>query len=675
MRRRSVRLLCLLLCLLFCFAWLPACKKEAEGPREDGIRSVCLTEKKKIEVLVTLSEATLQAHKKQKLCLYELLPGEDLSDLSAKEPVAKKRISEMVSFRLPLEKDGKNYLYSSFVAAFSDGTLLSDRACWIENPELIAQRSDPFPWADAHKGLLVEEADEAWNLGVSHAVIPLHLSELFNGSDLLLFNGTQYPYSASYLESMDRQIKEASGTGMQVSVELVLDAIPSALAVTAMLDLLNSRYTDPSGDFGFVSAWMVSPLQYCNVEDAALVTRIAHIALSSRYSNGRVYALYGASTYQGTVDFFTELHGRISEEGAFTWGAAVRPICTNEPWKEDHEGAMTVDKIPSLLQYLWSTRLENRPTYLAVCGLGFSSENEELQAAALAYTYRLSVYHGATMVVYGDQRGADCGLYDDVGNARRIASVFESVDMGLGEEDLGLCNTLAPNAFSKIPETISRKKLAGSFSLGDDAERKKVLFDFSQNDPNGFEAIGGLTEPACSESAAMGHPVLCTWLSAGAASRGEGVRCLLSDGKMLENAFSLSVRMLLQHTQTSASDVTLHLEGAASDGSRVTFETTAKLDTNERWQTVLFYIGGFVSAADLSRPCVLSITVESSAAEGTQYLMWMDSIEMSRADESLNVVAYILVILGGALGGFVITFLSYRLTVRHKRRWAEKHRN
>lgn len=674
MKQRFVRLVCLLLCLLFCFAWLPACKK-TEAVGEDKILSVSLTEKKKIEVLVSVSESTLQAHKKQKLCLYELLPGEDLSALSSKTPLAEKRASESVSFRFPLENDGETRLYSSFVAAFSDGTLLSEKACWIENPELIAARTEPFPWADAYKGLSVEDADAAWELGASHAVIPLQLSALFAGSELVDFCGAQYAYSAAYVEALDQQIKDATDAGMQVSLELVLDALPSPLAIAAMLDFLSARYTDPANEFGFVSAFMISPLQYCNVEDAALVTRLAHISLHSRYTNGRVYALYGARTYQGTLDFFTALHGRIVEEGAFDWGAAVRPLCTNEPWKEDREGAMTVDKLPALLQYLWSSQLEHRPAYLAVCGLGFSSENEDLQAAAFAYTYALSLYHGATMVVYGDQRGSDYGLYDDIGNARRIASIFESVDVGLGEEDRGLCYTLAPHAFSQLPETLSRKKAVGSSSLGaDNTNKKRLLFDFSQNDTNGFGAVGGSADPVCQDSASMGHPVLCAWLSAGSALGGEGIRRVLPDGALLENAFSLSMRVLLQYTQTESSVVTLHLDGTAPDGSRVSFKTTAELMNNERWQTVIFYIGGFVSAVDLSRPCVISLTVEDAAADGVQYLMWLDSIEVSRSNEPLSAVAYLLVILGGAIGGFAITFLVYRLSNRQKRRLAEKYR-
>ena len=86
----------------------------------------------------------------------------------------------------------------------------------------------------------------------------------------------------------------------------------------------------------------------------------------------------------------------------------------------------------------------------------------------------------------------------------------------------------------------------------------------------------------------------------------------------------------------------------------------------------MFYVGGFVSAVDPSRPCVLSITVDGEIPDGTQYLLWIDSIEASYDRRQVSALGYLLVILGGAIGGFVLTFVFYRLSLRRKQRMVNK---
>ena len=83
MKRKFAKLLCLLFCLCLLLSCLPACQSEGEEAVENGISSVRLTEKKRVELTVRVSGDLLRAHKKQTLCLYELLPGEGISVISS----------------------------------------------------------------------------------------------------------------------------------------------------------------------------------------------------------------------------------------------------------------------------------------------------------------------------------------------------------------------------------------------------------------------------------------------------------------------------------------------------------------------------------------------------------------------------------------------------------------
>ncbi len=666
MKQKMTKLVCLFLCLLFCLAGIPACKK-ADPLAQNGIRSVNIIKKEKIEILVTLNSSMLKEHQGDNICLYELFPGEDLSSISEKQPVAEKKARASVNFKLPLKENDINRLYSSFVAVFSDGTLISEKACSVKNPEFLAAQTDSFPWAGAQKGLAVSDAEAAWEMGVSHALISLRLSELLNGTDTVTFNGNTYSCSSSCLTALDKQISAASNTGMQVSVELIPDTLPSLNAAAAMLELLSGRYPF-DGSRGSISAWIISP-SHCSVDakTAAELTNLARLALRSRFAGGRVYLMYGGSTYSETLTYFSAFEKRVAELGAFSWGAMALPDCSQAPWLSAEGDQMTADKLPALFKFLSGDQVLCKPSYLAVGGLQFSAKDQELQAAQIAYAYQLSISSGATLVFYGDQAGEDFGLMTAEGTPGHAASVFEAMDRGLSKEDIAMVESLSLGAYSKLPESLSRKELVGSASLGSDGQKHTVLFDFSQDDSHGFTAVGGLSTPSCKDSASMGRPVLYTWLLAGSSSSGEGVRKILPSGEELENAFSISLQMLLQNLDSPSATVTLHLDGTSKNGSqRISFEASAELANDSRWQTAIFYIGSFVAEADLSKPCVLTLTVDSDAPEGGEYLLWLDSVEIRKPEKQPGVVIYLLIALGSVVIGFLLIFFLYRFTSKKR---------
>ena len=245
MKKRWFKLLCLCLCFCFCLPLLPSCQR-ADVMAQNGIRAVEIVQKKKsceIDILVTMNAATLEQHKDQKLCLYELFPGETPEDLADKEPVAEKKANGSLKFRIPMQENGVNRLYSAFAVAFSDGTLLSEKTASVKNPEAIAEDTGRFPWGGTPKGILTEQMEEGWSMGATHTTVSLRLSEWLDGTTTLRFNDRQYVYSnACYSKLLDR-LYQAQKTGAQVSLEVILDVAPDLEAVAAMLETLSDIKT------------------------------------------------------------------------------------------------------------------------------------------------------------------------------------------------------------------------------------------------------------------------------------------------------------------------------------------------------------------------------------------------------------------------------------------------
>ena len=671
MKTKITKLISLLLCLFFCLALLPSCRR-ADPLAQNGIRTVELIKKGKLDILVTMNASVLEAHKKQKICLYELFPGEELSDLADKKPIAEKKANGSVKFRIPVEENGVNRLYSTFAVAFSDGTLLSEKTAGVKNPEFLATIKDRFPWAGTQKGYLDSEGvEEGWRMGATHTVVSVALSNLLTGSDTMRFNDRQYHYSAAYFNDLWNRISEAMSTGMQTSLELILDVSAEPEAVAAMLELMSKQFADES-ESGYLSAYVITPVEGLDAAYVADVMRLSRLSLISRVSQGRVYLHLKDRGYSDTAAFFASVSEALSVKGVSQWGAMISPSCRTAPWESGAEDEMSVDKLTALFNFLNGNDVTLSPSYLSVSGLSYSAADEDLQAAMLAYAYRFAVSAGASAVYYDCGDDGSCGLFAEDGTLRRAGRVFETMDLGLSSEDLATVDALSLGNYAKLSETVSRRVLTGDATMGSDGQKTTVLYDFSQNETHGFSAVNGLAAPTCEESASMGCPVLYTWLRA--TQRGvEGVRTIRADARELENAFSISLRLLLQNLDASAAKITLRLDGVAANGSgRVTFEANAEINNDSRWQTAIFYIGSFVSEIDLSQPYVMTVYADTDAPEGTEYLMWLDSVEVRKPEREMGPMVTLLIVLGAAALGFGLILLVYRLSV--KRRAAARYR-
>ena len=669
MKKRWFKLLCLCLCFCFCLPLLPSCQR-ADVMAQNGIRAVEIVQKKKsceIDILVTMNAATLEQHKDQKLCLYELFPGETLENLADKEPVDEKKANGSLKFRIPMQENGINRLYSTFVAAFSDGTLLSEKTVGVKNPESYAGIQGRFPWGGTPKGLVSENAEQGWSMGATHTTVSFRLSELLNGSDVLRFNDRQYTYSVACYNALYDQLYQAGKTGIQVSLEMLLDVTPDLESVTAMLDFLSSEQTLGGTAGGYISAWVITPTLETDPVYTAEVARLARLSLVSRVASGRVYVHLRDGSYSGISQYFPLLSESLSQKGVTEWGAMVSPDCSVAPWESGNGDLLSVDKLPALFKVLNSDQLAASPSYLAVSGLSYSASDEDLQGAMLAYAYRFCVSAGASMVLYDETEGAEYALSHEDGSPRRAKKIFETMDLGLSSEDLAKVDSLSLGKYAELSETLSRKELTGSASAGDDGQKTQTLFDFSDQYHHNFSAVNGLTVPETVSSESMGHDVLYTWLST-TSEGGEGVRKLLSDGKELENAFSISLCLLLQNLETPTSTVTLRLDGVSKNGTqRISFEASAELTNDSRWQTAIFYVGSFVAEADLSQPCVMTLTADTESPEGTEYLMWLDSVSVRKPERQLGTLVTVLISLGSVAVGFAILILIYKLSAKKKR--------
>ena len=667
MNHSCKRLICLALCLLFCLGCLPACTKKASASVKNGITSVTAIKKERLSIQINLNQTILDAHKGEKLYLYELLPGEELTDLSGKSPLKEKKISGSITLEIPLVEKGVDRRYSSFVTTLSDGTVLENEAKWIQNPTFLATNRRTSLWAGSPKGLVIDDPEVAWSLGALQGLVELPLSSLLDGSDVYEFGGMEYTYSESFLTDLDGRLSAARATGMQLTLELIPDLLPSYDTAAAMLDLLCARYAGEA-DQVFVLMLNASDL---TPKTAATLAQYAQIALRSRTANGRISVEYDGASEKAAEDFFLELHDSIATLGAFEWDACIVPVCQGT----SEGGALTPDRLSDFFRFLRGNQLRNSPTLLTVNHLRFARGDGSKQLANLALAYRLAISAGASTVFYGEQNDDLYGLYDSEGKTPlALAELYKELDAELSAEYVGLFNSLTDGAFEKVSYSPSHKRLTGTTALGSDGKEYELLYDFSNNDTHGFDAIGGIgADPACVNSASLSRPVLFAWLESGSAPEGEGIRQVLPNGQALQSVFSLSARMLLQNEAAASSEVTLRLEGVSRTGAHISYEASATVE-NGRWQTVIFYIASFVSEADLSSPCVLTLTAESEAPEGTQYPMWVDNLSVRRPETQNNTLHYTLLILGCAVLGLGLPLALYHVIRLRRLRRARRRR-
>jgi hypothetical protein len=103
----------------------------------------------------------------------------------------------------------------------------------------------------------------------------------------------------------------------------------------------------------------------------------------------------------------------------------------------------------------------------------------------------------------------------------------------------------------------------------------------------------------------------------------------------------------------------------------LTYESQVEIQ-NGTWQTVTYQIGNFTAEADLSRPCVLTLTTEPEAECEEEYVLWVKGMNVRKPSGGIGDTVALILILCGVAVGFVAVFLIYHKAGK-KHKYKRKH--
>ncbi|MBQ9784412.1 MAG: hypothetical protein IJW29_09880 [Clostridia bacterium] len=684
-KRRILRATALLFALLLVCAPLAACAKTHDPLTVTAFLSLTVNEKEKVTASVTLGLSDVQKHEGERAYLYELRPGEsaDAKTLSKKTPLDEAQIASSMKFKFELYDGIRSRLYSSFVVCYENKKPINAIPKMIDNPSVLAPDVTAPLWEDTPKGLSVTDTNTAAALGTAHALIDVDLAVLANHdkeSDAQLFTyaGKRYYLSSLMLESLDEEIYAAYHAGMQVSLrirttqnDLSDDPARATLLRTAFLDFLAERYDQ--NDYGIVTAFFIDT--DLSAEDTAHLAVLAHCALLSNISSGRIYVCCPDTTLAGAEEYCRAVGARLQGLADFDWGVALRLDPTvKTPWGTDGADTLTPDTLKQFRNTL--SGQSNRPLYLALCDLAYSAKDPTHQAVAFAYTYARAVAANANLIFYGTQRDDTMGLESASGTSRPLTEMFRNIDTGLDSEQMHACRQISEEVAATVSAlNVSRKVLTGTGNLSTGSGKKTVLYDFTSGERYDFSAVGGSDmpprdNPMSYQSGAYNDPVLYTWLNT--ASPQTGVRKILSNGEELRDATSISMHVLAQYNQADIKSciMILQLQGVDENGMPIRFEAQTNAPVRV-WQDVNFNVSAFTSAADLSQPVVMTFLVTTDDTvenvDEDDFGLWIREISVHRPKNDYALFFTILATVVGVSVGFFLILWAYRRSRRAHR--------
>ena len=675
-----LRIAALLLAMLILLPTLFACKKNREEQPPASVHQLSVNDEGKITYLIRLSAQDQQANAGKIAYLYELLPGETLSDLNSKSPILQNNVSARIRFAFSMtDANGNDRRCNRYVMVFSDGTIF-DSPLSISNPETLATNTAPFPNANGIKGLQGGNEVLGRSLNSTHTLISLSSAELTSGTTPLSWNGEEFAMKQSVLDTVDEQVNAAIREDMQVTLELTLDSDLPILRSTALINLLLERYegkvtgliireTNPQKSDGDTYP--------SSVKKMASILCTAHIAMISRAQNGRVYlGIDGQMNH--TLTYLKDVLNAVKETRPNTIGAAFYPTASTASLTQKSDEADEQADRDLLLSDLISVtealrESVGKSTNVCVAGLRIPAKDASLQSALYAYAYRASQGIKANFLIYETPLHSETGLYDSDGFPRSAAECFALADTS---ENL-VAEALAAELLGKDWTSLKTPR-AARISLTEKGYTNtpdnvgKIYFDFSkESEQPKFEAIGNAGTPSTVRSESWNTNVLTTQISPAAMGASSGIRTKITDTKKLQKAQVLSANLHPQSGNAEKAEITLLLEGTATDGKAVSLKATITLNCNE-WQTASFPIGGFTTLMDPEAPCSLSLTMTPVESEtqgetaGDHNALWLHSISLRDAATDYSMILLVGVIAGGFLIGFSAIAL---FSIRKKRRY------
>ncbi|MBQ7380365.1 MAG: hypothetical protein IJW70_11890, partial [Clostridia bacterium] len=465
--KKLLSVLCLALTLILSIGVLVACGDKDEIT-ESVVTDVTVNKKgTEISVKAVLTEADLEAFQNsgiytQRLYLMAMEPGDTADDLSGKQPVAECKMSTSPKFTVDVYDEGNlqahSRLHCAFAVAMYNKTLnsyvLLTSPVYVSNVSDLAENTAEFPTSASIKGLHVSISSDAAYLGVAHTVVELDPSVLIldGYSDKAIsyvYDGQTYYLDRGVLESLDKQVIEATAQGSIVYFRLRMHTDPakanslvsclyaegaaaksgrtyaiwmdddqSASLMAGFLDFITARYTDPAGTYGFCGALIIGrsvneSTQNNNagsVEFAQYVgryhalVRLAHSTLKSHYANGRVYVsvsnnLADANALSSKTDwttnyFLDQFNLEAIYSGNFDWCTAISAYSykSSDPtWSDDNANALKLSPA-HFSDFGWIAdpdhyfNQERRHTIISDFEVA-PGESAEIQAASYVYAY------------------------------------------------------------------------------------------------------------------------------------------------------------------------------------------------------------------------------------------------------------------------------------------------
>ena len=318
------------------------------------------------------------------LYLLELKPYED-SIADHRNVTYLPKNAQDLTFRIPLNKDTPDdRLYSRFVACIwnTDHYIPVSEPVYINNPEVVAEFTDPYAEPLSKKGLLIERSQipDAFALGVCNVIVNIPFNHLMGEGIDYVYDGETYHFSSHAVEIYDRTISAFSNKSMNVSAVLLNGFNASApeffypgtkqtgaakyyhfnaatpegfKTIKAVASFLAMRYNGHDADHGRVQNWIIgneinnqewnylAPMDMESyLKEYERSFRVFYNAIRSTCSNDRVFfsldhnwnrASNGRTRYNAR-DVLASLSAKIASHGNIDWGLAYHPY--SEPMTE-----------------------------------------------------------------------------------------------------------------------------------------------------------------------------------------------------------------------------------------------------------------------------------------------------------------------------------------------------
>lgn len=389
--KRTLRILCFAVALIAITCFF--CRAEGETSTNELLSANIGKNKDNIVIVAALTNEYVRENKGGMLYLFEIEPYQKVSEINSLTPIATAIVnSQSVTYDVSLYSEGRSRLYSKFIIAekLTGGTYsVITGAHYIDNPEILAERTYEMPAPSTKKGLEVQLMSDAQQLAIGHTVVHVAINEFLLAektvhSESFVYNNTTYYVDSNMLEMLDNKIRVFSESGIRVYMDLVLTAPSEAMNsklkslyydssyteaefyainvwnknavryLEGFVGFLAERYTREDKAYGFCGNYILGyeinsnryynyagPMKldtYLNYYTIAL--RIVDTAVRSVYSNGKVYvsvannfnSITASLTESGdsyydypAKDLLDKLNSQLRYAGNIPWNLAINP--------------------------------------------------------------------------------------------------------------------------------------------------------------------------------------------------------------------------------------------------------------------------------------------------------------------------------------------------------------